>query len=200
MKLDWKLWLIIGLTLAVILLILLRPQTPTEDNSKKAYQDTIEALRVERAFNRARIDSVFRASKTNAEQTKQIVAAKNEEISVLKVKASKQRVVVQPIIDNSPELKAFIATQDSILRATEAKADTLQRAFDFQLKVTDSLNVVVIDKQQIEDQMFTECSKRVDKLEKDKEKERKKKTVWKRIAESAIVVIVVETVIILAGQ
>ena len=200
MKLDWKLWLIIGLTLAVILLILLRPQTPTEDNRKKPYQDTIEALRVERAFNHARIDSLFRASKTNAEQTKQIVAAKNEEISVLKVKASKQRVVVQPIIDNSPELKAFIATQDSILRATEAKADTLQRAFDFQLKVTDSLNVVVIDKQQIEDQMFTECSKRVDKLEKDKEKERKKKTVWKRIAESAIVVIVVETVIILAGQ
>ncbi len=189
-------YIIVALVLIIALLILFRKEPPLQDNS--AYHKTIEALTFQKSIIGARLDSLVKRSSRRALQDSINTAQKNKEISQLKVKLSKQRPPVTLMADSVPELKAFIATQDSLIAATEQKADTLQMALTSQLETIIELRTLVIDKDKIEDQMYTACAAQLDKTERLANKEHKRKGVWKKVAQVGVVIIITETLLILA--
>ena len=189
-------YIIVALVLIVALLIIFRRDQPQDQTEGKAFKETISKLEAEKAQKDAQIQAIFQESEHKDSAVRVQLRAKDKEISLLKAKLSKQRPPIVLMADSVPELKAFIATQDSLLLATEQKADTLQMALTSQLETIRDLRTLVVDKDKIQNEMFTTCSERVDKLQRDYEKEHKRKIGWKKVAAIFGVVILTETAVL----
>lgn len=190
-------YILVALVLAIILLIAFWPSKPIDTNGYvKEYESKIQKLEAQKAQKDAQISAIFQESEHKDSTVRVQLSAKDKEINGLKVKLSKQRPPITIMADSVPELKAFIATQDSLIAATEAKSDTLQMALTSQLQTIRDLRTLIIDKDKIQNEMFTTCSERVDKLQRDYEKEHKRKTGWKKVAAILGVVILTETAVL----
>jgi hypothetical protein len=189
-------YIIAGLVLILILVILFRKTQPVDQTDNQSFKNTIEKLTLEKAQKDAQISTIFQESEHKDSTVKVELRAKDKEINLLKAKLSKQRPPITIMADSVPELKAFIATQDSLIAATEQRADTLQKAYTSQIETTRDLKRLIVDKDKIQQEMFSTCSERVDKLQRDYEKEHKRKTGWKKAFGVTLVVALVEGALI----
>lgn len=182
MKFDAKTWIIVGLTLGIILLIIFRPAKPIDKNQKKQYDSVVSIWKgladsavkqsgaiVKDAFKRMERDSLA----INAEKSK---------TAYWKGQALTKRVLAQPAIDSNAIVKDFVASLDSVIVSQGITIDTLSKAYDRQKESFTQLSKVMVDERKIRELMFTTCSERVAKLQRDYEKEHKRKGVFKKIA------------------
>jgi hypothetical protein len=195
---DARTWIIIGLVIVIALLILFSPSKPIDQIDNQAFKDRIETLRWEKSLKDAQLKAIIKESEDNDSTTKVELRAKDKEISLLKAKLSKQRPVIQPIIDSIPELKAFIATQDSVILVTEQRADNLQMALTSQLETIRDLRTLIIDKDRISNEMFVTCSQQLDKADRLANKEHKRKTFFKKLAGVLGIIVITETLLLVA--
>ena len=190
-------YILVALVLAIILLIAFWPSKPIDTNGYvKEYESKIQSLERQDAIKDAQISAVVKESEDTIKYFQAIVGTQNKEIKAQKVRNAELRKPIQPLIDSVPALKAYIEGQDSLLAATEQRADNLQRAYTSQIETTRDLKRLIVDKDKIQQEMFTTCSERVDKLQRDYEKEHKRKTGWKKVAAILGVVILTETAVL----
>ncbi len=189
-------YIIVALVLLLAGVILFRKSAPLPDNGKNEYEKNNERLTAQLSIKDAQIGAVVKESEDTIKYFQAIVGTQNKEIKAQKVRNAELRNPVQPLIDSVPALKAFIQSQDSLLLVTEQRADTIQKAYTSQIETTRDLKKLIVDKDKIQNEMFTTCSERVDKLQRDYEKEHKRKGTWRKVAGIAIIVSLVEGALI----
>jgi len=84
------------------------------------------------------------------------------------------------------------------LIATERKADSLASSLEFQLHTVDLLQAAIFDDRMSDEKLNAAKDQRIAQLEKMNERLHKGKTFWKKAAQVGAVIIVTETLLILA--
>jgi len=185
---DAKNYLIGALLLVTTGLIVFDRDKPESTGYVSEYESKIQSLQRKDSIKGARIKEIFKASTNRAKWDSLKLIAKDKEIGLLKAKAITQRKNIQPLIDSIPELKVFIQTQDSIILVTEAKVVELNAALASQTSFIKELQMIIIDKDKIQAQMFTACEQRLTNVEQTLERHDKRA---KRTAKTLKIVAVV---------
>ena len=196
---DARTCIIVGLVVIIALLILFSPTKPVDQTDNQAFKDRINELSLQKAHKDAQVATLFKESESKDSTVRVELRAKDKEISLLKTKLSKQRPPIVLMADSVPELKAFIATQDSLLAATEQKADTLQMAYTSQIETTRDLKKLIVDKDRIANEMYSACAAQLDKADRLANREHKKANIFKKIAGVLGIIVLTEAALILAN-
>jgi len=192
-------YILVALVLAIILLIAFWPSKPIDTNGYvKEYESKIQSLERQDAIKDAQISAVVKVSEDTIKYFQAIVGAKDKEIKVQKVRNAELRKPIQPLIDSVPALKAYIEGQDSLLAATEQRADVLQRAYTSQIELNRELKTLIVDKDRIANEMFVACSQQLDKADRLANKEHKRKTFFKKLAGVLGIIVITETLLLVA--
>ena len=195
---DWKLWMIAGLTLAVILLIVFRRPPPIKDKTKQAYQDTVAALMARNAIKEATIDAVIERSNVRHQVDSLKLEAMAKENKAIKAKAAKAVAAIpKEARETYPQIDSALAAKDAVIAAAETRADSIQASLDFQLRTVDKLTILIKDDRMNDEQLQIACAKRNADLEKIVEKTFKQKTFWQKLGSTAVVIVIVETAILI---
>jgi chromosome segregation ATPase len=124
MKFDLKIWAIIGLALIIVLMILFR---------KPAERTDLTPYRVEIAHQQLVIDSLTksRSSLNRKIQEDSILQAEEKQayqksITGLQARLKDKRVRIDSILVESPALREYVATADSVISFQSARIDSLE--------------------------------------------------------------------------
>ena len=172
MKLDLKLWLIIGLVVLVIILILTRPNHEPADNSiyhREINSQNIQIKTLE-AHNRALLDSIKSDSLEDVKEKEAFTARLN----VLNKRIVITRPIIMHQVDTLPQVKAFIADQDSVIMLQSVRIAGLEF---LQMKLelnTQAIYANFEESLKLERQKFALAEKQIVDLEKQNRKERRK--------------------------
>lgn len=161
-------WVIIGLTLVIISLIIFDKDTPESD--KQAYIDSLRFLKAKERDIIAQEVRIIQASKDKAKNDSAKLALKDKEIQALKGRSVKTRVIIQHIIDTIPDLRVFVAQQDSIIQIQGITIDTLKASVEFQRKLFDDLVISHNTERDISKRIEDEQEEYIQKLEKQVKK------------------------------
>lgn len=161
-------WIIGALALVIIWLLLTRPDPP--DNIKAQYEDTVRFLKAKEASIIAQEERIIQRSKDASLHDSLALASKEREIQALKGRTVKTRVIVQHVIDSVPDLRLFVAQQDSIIQIQGTAIDTLKASVEFQRKLFDDLVVSHQAERDISQRIEDEQWQYIAKLEKQVKK------------------------------
>lgn len=161
---TWQTWVILGLTVIVILGIIFWPK-PT-DEGKRAYEDTLKSLRQEKAVIQSMQEATIKGYIARVKIDSSNVALQENKIQALERRGVIERVKVETIIQENPDLLSFVNTQSEVIQELKVERDTLKSQLAFRDKMYTDLvsNEYIEDK--IEDQMQLQASIRIADLEK----------------------------------
>lgn len=174
MKLDLKLWLIIGLVVLVIILILTRPN-PAVDTSEP-YQRALyhkEQFILHQSEIITKLERKAKADSLKSIQTKQrydsIAKSQSELISDLK---RKPRVI--EVIKQEPEVKQLVEAQDSLINLQFQRIAVLE-GLEHELRQDMSKVLIACEQRfQAQTEKFELAEQQIADLEKQNRKERRK--------------------------
>lgn len=126
MKFDWKLWAIVILTGVIILLILFQPKRQPNLDKIKALEYGIAHADVKIA--QLTKDSTKLADKIQADSIKQVAERSTfrNSIGSLQARLRDKRVKIDTLILESPTLRDYVATADSVIQIQGTRIDTLE--------------------------------------------------------------------------
>jgi thiol:disulfide interchange protein len=173
------------LSIAVILLMLKdcdRPSEQKEEDRKKQYETEVAILKVEKASIQKAQDSIGKVLIQRTRKDSIILKAQESKIQALEKKAARQRVVVDTLILNNPDLLSFVDTQNEVISELKVEVDTLKAQNEFQRKLNEQLISMEITEDKIDAAAKIEYEFRIHELEKQAKKEKRKKKLGKLIA------------------
>lgn len=183
-------YVIAGLALVVVLLILFQPSPPDLDQQREqAYKTEIAILKLEKDEISSRFDSVVRMSQHKGKSDSVRLSAKDKEIRGFKVKLSQLREQIKEQVDTLPEIKRFIALQDSVIEKQGEVIDTLKASVDFQVNAIKELGKIHVDSEKIADDMLTKCESRLQEVTEDYRKQVRKAKRANRFLKAGAVVL-----------
>jgi hypothetical protein len=196
-KLDIKSWLIIGLIIVVALLILFRPSGELPDSSGP-YQEAINKLEVKNAIKDSTINDLKRRYADTVKTLSIKLASNDKELFRLKKKASNAEKAIPPhVIEDHPEVGTALMAKDSVIQKQDEQADVLKAAIKFQQIAYNDLSKAYVDKEAINRDMHVAKDKRLIEERRLHEKTFKQKTFWKKVGQTAVVIVIVETAILI---
>lgn len=168
------------LVLGIIIIVFLlrdcaRPSEQREADRKKMYETEIAILKVEKATVQLRQDSLVRTYKAKVRSDSASVGALESKISQLEKKAAIQRTpLVDVLVQDNPELLAYVTTQQEVITELKVEIDTLKSQAQFQRKLNEDLIIAEFMENKIEQQMALESTRRIEDLEKQSRKKERK--------------------------
>lgn len=192
------------LVLVIIIVVFImrdcsRPSEQREAERKKMYETEIAILQVEKATVQSRQDSLVQTYKAKVRSDSASVGALESKISLLEKKAALQRTpLVDVLVQDNPELLAFVTTQQEIISELKVEIDTLKSQAQFQRKLNEDLIIAEFMEDRIEQQMALEQTRRIDELDKAAKKKGRGNRLWKGLATVLAGAVLVETVLLIA--
>jgi hypothetical protein len=181
MKLDAKVWIILGMAAIILLMVLFDEDPPAVDLAP--YKREVAILKADRQEEQARFKEIVQKSNTRIKKDSIAINAKDKRIAVLEIKARQARTPkVDTLILNNPDLELFVNTQDSIIQVKQELIDTLKSALDFQIQVKEDLVQNHEAEARISKRIEGEQDKVIAKLEKAVKKKTNGNKFWKSVA------------------
>lgn len=166
-----------------------RPSEEIESDRKQQYETEVAILKAEKTSIQAAQDSIGKVLIQRTRKDSLAIKRQESVIQALERKAARQRVIVDTLILNNPDLMAFVSTQQEVINELKVEIDTLKSQANFQRKLNEDLIAQEFVEDKVEAQMAIETSLRIAELEKQSKKKSPKRfvNILKEIGKDAII-------------
>jgi hypothetical protein len=166
-------FVVAGLVVVLIIFIMRdcsRPGEQKEAEERKAYEKMITEWKGMAKQAVAQSEAILKDAIARKAKDSLVIKAQDREIYRLKNRTVVTRVVIQPMVDTIPALKAHLEAQDSLVASLETQSDTLKHALLNQEKYFMGLVVAHEAERRISERMVVESLARVEELQKQNRK------------------------------
>lgn len=202
MKIDLKTILIGSLSVVIIFFVMRECSEPAEqreEEREKLFKTNIAILEADKKEIQAAQDSIGKVFVQRTRKDSLAIKRQESVIQALERKAAIQRTpLVDALVQDNPELLAFVTTQQEIISELKVEIDTLKSQAQFQRKLNEDLIIAEFMEDRIEQQMALEQTRRIDELDKAAKKKGRGNRLWKGLATVLAGAVLVETVLLIA--